>query len=570
MLESDLNFTAFLPPVSDQTLPEKFTFPFYYQPQPIALLAAEQLQQHLSSNNYWVNYFGSTPHGEYTTGKMFGVLVVKNTDGKLGFLSAFSGTINNNMSIPGFVPAILDIFADRSFYTEPQAEIQQLSATIGLRQNSPLLAEYSDEIKRITHQYQQSIDQHRQYMIAARKHRKLLRQDAAIKADSTSHNTLLKQLAKQSVNDKNQLKNLVQQQRLAIQPLVQKLAKLQQEIQQLQQQRKTLSSALQQKIFDRFKVLNCDDEVKSLTELFRHTPQKQPPAGAGECAAPKLLHYAFQHHLQPVALAEFWWGAPPVSAIRKHLTYYPACIGKCQPILKHMLAGMTLEANPLLQNTGEKTELSIIHQDQSLVIINKPAELLSVPGKHITDSVYSRIKQQFPLASGPLIVHRLDMSTSGLMVIALNKKAHKALQQQFINRTVNKRYVALISGHLTDAAGVVNLALCGDHYDRPRQKVCALQGKPAETEWQVIAQGKINGSPCTQVSLSPKTGRTHQLRVHCAHFQGLNSPIIGDDLYGQSAARLYLHAQTLTLRHPDSKEIINFSCKLPFQLDNCC
>jgi tRNA pseudouridine32 synthase/23S rRNA pseudouridine746 synthase len=374
----------------------------------------------------------------------------------------------------------------------------------------------------------------------------------------------MSQLAQQSVNDKNQLKNLVQQKELAIQPLSKKLEALNQEINHLRLKRKELSKALQQQIFSQFRFLNQSGEEKDLIELFENTAQKTPPAGAGECAAPKLLHYAFKSQLVPIALAEFWWGAAPKSEVRKHLNYYGACLGKCKPILTHMLSGMNIEKNPLLCNPAKEKELIIVYQDDALVIINKPAELLSVPGKNIKDSVHSRIKQYFPLATGPLIVHRLDMSTSGLMVIALNKKAHKALQQQFINRTISKHYVALVDGLIEQQSGNISLALCGDYNDRPRQKVCQIQGKAAETEWHVIEHCNDKDFQYTKVSLSPKTGRTHQLRVHCAHVEGLNKPIVGDDLYGTRAKRLYLHAQSLSLIHPISKKTMHFSCKVPF------
>lgn len=562
MLDNKVCFTTFSQPVNDHPLPDKFTFPYCYQPQPIALLAAKQLQQHLAFDNYWADYFNCCRQGEKVAGKMFGVLVVKNNAGQLGFLSAFSGTISSN--IPGFVPPIVDLFAEDSFFLAPQKKINQITDTLKHLSHSPLLQNIKHQLQALTVECDDTIARHRVHMIGARKHRKQLRIEATKNPLTVCITTLMTQLAQQSVKDKNQLKSLVQQKESAIQPLSKELEVLNQEINHLKQQRKLLSNTLQQQIFSQFRFLNCGGEEKNLIELFKNTPQKTPPAGSGECAAPKLLHYAFKSELMPIALAEFWWGAAPKSAVRKHLNYYGACLGKCKPILTHMLAGMNVEDNPLLNNPAKDKKLIVIYEDDALVIINKPAELLSVPGKNIKDSVYSRIKQDFPLATGPLIVHRLDMSTSGLMVIALNKKAHKALQRQFINRTIIKHYVALVDGLIEQKSGTITLALCGDHHDRPRQKVCPLQGKPAETEWHVIEHYNNRDLPCTKVSLSPKTGRTHQLRVHCAHFQGLNKPIIGDDLYGTSAERLYLHAQSLKLVHPISKKSMKFSCKVPF------
>ena len=324
----------------------------------------------------------------------------------------------------------------------------------------------------------------------------------------------------------------------------------------LKEQRKTLSAQLQQRLFEQYQFLNANGEHKSLASIFSDTVMRTPPAGAGECAAPKLLHYAFVHKFTPIAMAEFWWGASPKSQVRRHKQFYPACIGKCQPILNHMLQGLSVEDNQLLQNTADNKQIDIVYQDDEMLIINKPAQLLSVPGKHIQDSVYTRIKTLFPHATGSLIVHRLDMSTSGLMVIALSAASHKALQKQFISRQVEKSYVALIDGLLEKQQGTITLPLAGDFYDRPRQCVCEKTGKPAHTTWHVIE--RRSSQQQTKVLLQPKTGRTHQLRVHCAHERGLNMPIIGDDLYGNRDSRLHLHAQSLSLFHPVSNTWLTF------------
>ena len=272
------------------------------------------------------------------------------------------------------------------------------------------------------------------------------------------------------------------------------------------------------------------------------------------------MQYAFSHNLEPVAMAEFWWGQSPNKEIRKHKQFYPACQRKCKPILTHMLAGMELDTDPLLQNPAIGKELETIFEDEQLIVIYKPAEFLSVPGIHIQDSVYTRIKQQINNISGPIIVHRLDMSTSGLLVLAKNKKAHKNLQSQFIKKTVQKRYTALLDGITTEDKGTINLPLRVDLDDRPRQLVCFEHGKPAETNWEVIE--RKNGK--TKVHFYPISGRTHQLRVHAAHKLGLNIPIIGDDLYGQKADRLYLHADTLEFMHPTTKQQLKFYKKADF------
>jgi tRNA pseudouridine32 synthase/23S rRNA pseudouridine746 synthase len=225
-----------------------------------------------------------------------------------------------------------------------------------------------------------------------------------------------------------------------------------------------------------------------------------------------------------------------------------------------MLKGIELDPNPLLVNPAEGKELEIVYQDKDMVVVNKPAEFLSVPGKHIQDSVYSRIQQMFPGATGGLIVHRLDMSTSGLMVLGLNARAHKQLQKQFISRSAQKRYVALVDGEIVGDEGDISLPMRGDPHDRPRQLICHQHGKPAETHWQVCERRKGK----TKVYLYPKTGRTHQLRVHCAHPDGLNSPILGDDLYGSKAERLHLHAESLSINHPITREPMQFQVDADF------
>jgi tRNA pseudouridine32 synthase/23S rRNA pseudouridine746 synthase len=254
-------------------------------------------------------------------------------------------------------------------------------------------------------------------------------------------------------------------------------------------------------------------------------------------------------------MAEFWWGISPNSEVRKHKNYYPACQSRCKPILTHMLKGVEMDKNLLIENLAEQQKLEIIFEDDVILVVNKPSEFLSVPGKEIKDSVYSRIRKQYPNATGPLIVHRLDMSTSGILLLTKTKEDNKILQSQFIKRTIKKRYVALLDGSLTEKNGVINLPIRLDIDDRPRQLVDFTNGKPAETKWTVVAQ-KDNK---TRVHFFPITGRTHQLRVHAAHKDGLNTPIIGDDLYGKKQDRLHLHAEYIEFEHPTTKEKMSFT-----------
>ncbi len=325
----------------------------------------------------------------------------------------------------------------------------------------------------------------------------------------------------------------------------------------LKESRKQKSSVLQKKLFDNYAFLNRMGELRSIGEIF----DNNPPAGAGECAAPKLLHYAFKNGLKPIAMAEFWWGKSPKSEVRKHKQFYPACKSKCEPILmNHMLEELDLEANPFLENQAKGKTLEIVFEDDVLLVINKPTEFLTVPGKLLKDSVYTRIKTLYPQAEGPLIVHRLDMSTSGLLVVAKNSDAYINLQRQFIKRTVTKRYVALLEGIIDQNEGLIDLPLRVDLDDRPRQLVCYEHGKSAQTRWEIISKRNTQ----TRVYFYPITGRTHQLRVHAAHHLGLKTPIVGDDLYGSKANRLHLHAESITFTHPQTGTILTFTKEAPF------
>jgi tRNA pseudouridine32 synthase/23S rRNA pseudouridine746 synthase len=562
MKKKDPCFTSFTSSIEKYALPECFTFPFYYQPHPLCVLAAEQLQTYLVSQTQWQHNFGLLDDPNNIIGKMFGVLLVKNAGGELGFISAFSGKLAKQSRIQGFVPPVFDLLAKDSFFLPEQVTINKLNEKIKALQNAPRLSFIKQELSTLEAAHAQQLSELRGELVENRKARKIKRHTLQHDLDTTTTDNGLKELAQQSVYDKWRLKDFTCQWQQSIGRLQTKLDGLNEHIAEVKLQRKTLSADLQNRIFSQYQFLNKDLVPKSLLDIFADTALKTPPAGAGECAAPKLLHYAFQHNLIPLALAEFWWGASPKSEVKKHQQFYPACIGKCQPILKHMLVGMQLDENPFLYNYARGKSLDIIYEDEDILVINKPSEFLSVPGKDISDSVYSRINNQFPDATGPLIVHRLDMSTSGLMVLALNPQANKYLQKQFILRDVHKQYVALIEGLPLNDEGEIHLPLRGDLYDRPKQIVCYQNGKQAKTLWQVLERYPQKNK--TRILLTPYTGRTHQLRVHCAHALGLNMPIVGDDLYGTRASRLHLHAQSLKIKHPISKKIMSFKVDAKF------
>ena len=561
MINQQVCFTSFNASIENIALPKRFTYPFCYKPHPLCILAAEELQQQLQNQQQFQQEFAKT-------GKMFGVLLVENTTGSIGYLSAFSGKLLVLENTLEFVPAIVNIDDQDDFFHAENTVINQLNSQLEKLLANPEIAEYQQEISTVITRQNAALEQHRSMMTLKKQIRKVKRSQAKDNLTGDDLTQRLKQLAQESVRDKNQLRDLKHYWADLIIQAQEKLTLLTDEINAIQSKRKKLSIRLQKKLFKQYRLLNSAGVEKDVLELFQHAPYPMPPAGTGDCAAPKLLQYAFQHKMKPLAMAEFWWGQAPKSAIRQHKNFYGACSGKCQPILTHMLEGMNIDDNPLLLNPAEGKALDIIYQDDVIVVVNKPHEFLSVPGKNIEDSVYLRIKQLFPQATGSLIVHRLDMSTSGLMILALTKRAQKNIQQQFISRAIKKRYVAILEGNfektLLNSQGEINLPLRGDFNDRPRQLVCFEQGKQAKTQWQVI--GSVEGK--TKLYLYPETGRTHQLRVHCAHGQGLNMPILGDDLYGndsygshgddKKAQRLHLHAQRLTLSHPVTKEVMTF------------
>ena len=335
---------------------------------------------------------------------------------------------------------------------------------------------------------------------------------------------------------------------------------------ELKQQRKQLSEELQLWLFRQYRMLNALGEEKDLIEIWRnHHPSAKiqqrfplPPGGSGDCCAPKLLQYAYQHHLHPVAIAEFWFGQSPKAEIRHHNQFYPACRGKCLPILTHMLQGLGPVGTfkPQADLTGE---LKTIYEDNTLLVVDKPSGLLSVPGRIDAPSVQSVLMERYGSIFMP---HRLDMDTSGLMVVARTEEAYKHLQQQFYSRSVSKRYLALLNRQLPiGQEGTIALPLRPDPLDRPRQVVDLLYGKQATTDYRVLPSSQALQSEypnTTLISLTPHTGRTHQLRVHCAHPNGLNAPIVGDALYGQKAHRLCLHAAELSFQHPVSGTRLHF------------
>jgi tRNA pseudouridine32 synthase/23S rRNA pseudouridine746 synthase len=539
-------FQTFKTNITTIPLPEKFTFPFYYEPHPLSVIAAKALQNYLETQNDFQHNFGLNDIQQgLVIGKMFGVLVVQNQKNELGFLWAFSGKLAESNQHPFFVPTVFDMLEENSYFKKEETILNQYNKKIEKLENDENHLAAVKHLEKIKQQAAVEIKDQKEQI----KSNKKLRAEKRITFQIDS----LNQLNKESQDEGILLKKMTQYWRHHIQAATELVDIFTQQINQLKEERKQKSSTLQQQLFAEYVFLNQYQELKSLEEIFKGNP----PAGAGECAAPKLLHFAFKHELKPIAMAEFWWGQSPKGEMRKHQQFYPACTGKCEPILKHMLQGIPMEENPFAINPAEGKELVIVFEDDYLLLVNKPAEFLSVPGKQITDSVQTRIKALYPNA---MIVHRLDMSTSGLLLIGKTPEIYKKLQALFIKRNVKKRYVALLDGVLSEDSGSINLPLRGDIHNRPNQIVCFEHGKPAQTHWEVIER-KDNK---TLVYFYPITGRTHQLRVHAAHPLGLNTPIVGDDLYGTKAERLYLHAESIAFQHPVTKGITKVITPITF------
>ena len=534
--------------ITDIPLPERFTYPFCYTPHPLCILAAKEVQSYLTRQTAWKD--------ELRQGKMFGVLIVQTEHGETGYLAAFSGILAGKNLHPFFVPPVYDLLQPQGFFKIEEENISSINRNIRQLENDKAYAALSAELARTIQSAENILATAKAQLKEAKTAREQRRKEKELNAQEEA------ELIRESQFQKAEYKRLERSWKARITTLQTQTEDWERRISALKSERKTRSAALQQKLFEQFGMLNYRGEVKNLCEIFGQTVHKTPPAGAGECAAPKLLQQAYLHGWKPIAMAEFWWGDSPKTEIRHHGHYYPACKGKCEPILQHMLQGLQVEENPMLKRMQVPSQnLEIVYEDPWLSVINKPAGMLSVPGKEDAVSVYSLMREQYPEADGPLTVHRLDMATSGLMLIAKTKRVHQNLQAQFKNRLVRKRYVALLEGIVPKDKGTVDLPLCLNPLDRPRQMVHTEHGKPAITDYQVLE--RLDGKR-TRIAFYPRTGRTHQLRIHAAHPLGLHCPIIGDELYGEKADRLYLHAEYLEFTHPITGETVRITKKAEF------
>jgi len=587
--------------------PRQFTYPFCYDVYPLAEAASLELQRYIADADLM-----STEKG---CGKMFGVLVVEYEDesGALqrGFLAAYSGLLGGRNDWPYFVPPVFDAQQPDGHFKRTEREISAINREIAAIEHD---AEYLQSVaqhEQTKKRLQAEVDAFKAEVDAAK-----ARRDARRK----SGEPLSEEEQAEMIRESQFMKAELRRRRKAMEQAESTLNTQHSTfLKSLQRKRKQMSDELQRWLFSAYRMLNAKGEERDLIDIFREYTHAMPPAGAGDCCAPKLLQYAYQHHLRPVCMAEFWWGESPASEIRHHLHYYPACRSKCLPILTHMLKGLDVAPNPLAQKR-HTAEPRVLYADEYIMVVDKPAGMLSVPGKaesvrsEFSDSANISVEEYFANLQLPTnsqftteqftigeadnsklktqnskflkAAHRLDMDTSGLLVLARTEEAYVELQRQFASRETVKRYEAVLSGVPTQNSKLktqnsstqpsgcleaISLPLIADINDRPRQRVDMEHGKPALTLYNIVEVRAVDANTAvayttkkvdkgrTLIHLYPKTGRTHQLRVHCAHPLGLACPILGDPLYGtERADRMYLHAAELTFRHPITGETMHF------------
>ena len=577
--------------------PRQFTYPFCYDVDPLAEAASEELQHYIATTGLM--------SAEKGCGKMFGVLVVeyKDEEGALqrGFLAAYSGLLGGRNDWQYFVPPVFDAQQPDGHFKRTEREISAINREISAIEYDPQYLQSVAQHEEMTKRLQAEVEAFKVEVDVAK-----ARRDARRKSGEPLSEEEQAEMVRESQFMKAELRRRRKAMEQAESAFHNPHATL---LKSLQLQRKQMSDELQRWLFSAYRMLNAEGEERDLIDIFREYTHAMPPAGAGDCCAPKLLQYAYQHRLRPVCMAEFWWGESPASEIRHHLHYYPACRSKCLPILTHMLKGLDVAPNPLAQKR-HTVEPRVLYADEYILVVDKPAGMLSVPGK-ADDSASVSVEEYFANNSKLKTqnskflkaAHRLDMDTSGLLVLARTEQAYVELQRQFASRETVKRYEAVLSGvpkhttpHSTFRSDVpepitqnskfkiqnsskqpdgcleaISLPLIADINDRPCQRVDMEHGKPALTLYNIVEVRAADANTAvayttkkadkslTLVHLYPKTGRTHQLRVHCAHPQGLACPILGDPLYGtERADRMYLHAAELTFRHPITGEPMHF------------
>lgn len=482
-------------------------------------------------------------------GKMIGVLVVADARGRLGYLRAFSGSVDGCWRFEGWAPPLFDEQRQAELLAAGEPTLHHLTKAIQWLESADLASWWAE--------LQHSLVEERTALAGVLSQRRNQRRAERNAGVSASRAHALDQQSRGDAALRRQLLASQAKRRAASEVAVERWRR---RLRALVRLRARASRNLQRLLHDQIRIPSPSGTHTPLRALFA---PGEPPTGAGDCAAPKLLVAAHTHGLRPIALAEQWWGPPPVTGGRVDGGFYPACDRKCAPLLPALLDGLEVAPpRPLISPPNPRGTLQFLAMDDALVVVDKPAGLLSVPGRgeSATDSVQTRLRRRFPHAVGPLVVHRLDLDVGGALVACLDLDSYRGVQAQFAARTVAKRYVAIIDGMVEQDAGVIELPLRVDLDDRPRQIVDFALGKPARTRWQVIARD----SRTTRIHLFPETGRTHQLRVHCAHPNGLAAPIIGDRLYGRGGGPLLLHAERIELHHPITGRHVEFHSPPPF------
>ena len=541
-------FHKFREDIGGVELPRRFNNPFYYSPHPLCLVAAEEVRAFLSGDDALLAEAGK--------GKMFGVLVVQTPTGETGYLMAFSGLLFGRNIYDGFVPPVYDMQSPQGYFKQEEARISSINRTVKDIEESADFKSAVEALQALKNEAEKALSETTMLFKANKEERRKKRESGMLSADDEAL------LTKQSQFEKAELKRMRRNWETRIEEKTAVVALFNERIKALGAERRNRSLALQRWLFEQFVVLNANGEGKSLLEIFDEKLSALPPAGAGECAAPKLLQYAYRNSLKPLALAEFWVGESPVGEIRRDGCFYGACKSKCEPILGYMLQGLDVEESAL-EKGGDISSIEVVYEDESLLVVNKPSGVLSVPGIVGGTSVQQWLRDKY-LDNSIFVVHRLDMATSGLLVVAKSIQVYKMMQQLFAERKVEKQYTALLDGVPQNVKGRIELPLAPDYMNRPRQKVDYENGKHAVTDYSVLDVVKYNGKECALVRFEPLTGRTHQLRMHAASKEGLDCPIVGDALYGRVDKRLMLHAESLKFRHPLSSETIVVTSKVNF------
>lgn len=519
-------------------LPEEFTNPFRYHPHPLVIKAAKETVEKIK---------GSGLYPSFSEGKMIGILIVRDSSGKIGYLRGYSGNVGGRNDIEGFVPPIYNLLDPDGYFKKGEQELNELNSRIKELENCDEAKSLNEQLSRFKADMDNEISHMKCMMTESKKARESHRRE-------TTDPQTLEALTKESQFQKANLHRLKIEWKERIQSLEAKLEAIGNNISQLRRLRAEKSDALQKWIFRQYKVYNADGQVASIAEIFDNKGLT-PPGGTGECAAPKLLNYAYQHMLTPISMGEFWFGKSPDTAVRTHEHFYPSCTSKCGPLLKFMTQGLKISDTFKIEDNFP--EPTIICEDQHLIAVSKPSGMPSVPGLDGKESVLEWINHKYD--SRLHAVHRLDMDTSGVIVFAKDEKTAIDLRKQFEEHSIKKTYRARLD-HIQESqiadqktfkkgeTGEIDLPLSPDYDERPRQKVDHTGGKAAITQYRIIdtlPDGSID------IEFYPITGRTHQLRVHAAHILGLGHPIMGDMLYGGSTSiRLHLHARCITFTHP--------------------